>query len=308
MSGDYIMSKKILSIEGGGIRGVIPAYICMKIEEDFGKPISEIFDFISGTSTGAILGGALACGVPAKDAFGLYVEETNKVFKSRHAWYKPWAYATTPKYDREILLDITRKIYGADTKITETKVHFMCTAYNSMNQTNEFFTSWEQEFSDLLLVDAIGRSWAAPFYFGKWVEEKEKKVYSDGGVGIYNNVTLKSLLATLELNWVNDEKYMLNLGCGNYSEKFSYNRVVNWMNLKEAWYTVFDAKGARDNQIEKLQEEFLSSRMVPNLEFHTYEPTLTGKIYKLDGAKYIPEYIEIAEKLYKDIDISPLIG
>lgn len=301
------MSKKILSIDGGGIRGIIPAYICMKIEEDFGKPIYQIFDFISGTSTGAILGAALACGVPAKDAYNLYIENAECAFKSRHAWYKPWAYLTTPKYDRNILINITKGVYGHDRMITDTKIHFMCTAYNAMKQTNEFFTSWGDKYQDLLIVDAVGRSWSAPFYFGKWVEPSDRTVYSDGGVGIYNNITLKSLLITPELNWGNDEKYMLNLGCGNHFDTFSYNRVVKWMNFKEAWFTILGAKGARDNQIENLQEEFLSSRMVPNLKFDTYDPLLSSKIYKLDGVKYIPEYIKVAEKLYTEIDISPLM-
>lgn len=306
------MSKRILSIDGGGVRGVIPAYICMKIEEDFGKPISEIFDFISGTSTGAILGAALARGVPAKEAFDLYIKKAGEVFESRHAWYLPWRYVTRPKYGKGQLLKLTGEIYGPDTKISETKVHFMCTAYNTMEQTNEFFKSWDSQYKDLKLVDAVGRSWSAPFYFGKWIEDGSDggtpTVYSDGGVGIYSNITLKSLLATPEFNWANEEKYMLNLGCGNYFEKFSYKQVISWMNLKETWYTVFDAKDARDNQIENLQEEFLRSKMVPNLEFRTYEPLLTSKIYKLDGVKYIPEYIKLAEELYKEIDISPLLA
>jgi len=301
------MSKKILSIDGGGIRGIIPAYICMKLEEDLGKPINEIFDFISGTSTGAILGAALANGIPAKTVYELYATHADGVFKSQHAWYKPWGYITSPKYDRSRLMKLIREVYGEDTKISDTKVHFMCTAYNEMTQLNEFFTSWECQYTDCLLADIVGKSWSAPFYFGKWVDKKNKKVYSDGGVGIYNNITLKSLMETPELSWSTAEKYMMNLGCGNYRETFSYKRVVDWMNIKESWFTVFGAKAARDNQIENLQKDFLSSKMVPDLEFHSYEPSMRRAIYKLDGVKYIPKYIKLAEKLYTEIDISPLL-
>jgi len=305
------MSKKILSIDGGGVRGIIPAYICMKIEEDYGKPIHNIFDFISGTSTGAILGAALASGIPAEKIFQLYLNEPKRVFKSQHAWYLPWRYITRPKYNRDNLMRLTNDIYGNGTKIADTKVHFMCTSYNSMSQKNEFFTSWDDKYKDLLLVNAVGRSWSAPFYFGKWIEDgndgHEKVVYSDGGVGIYNNTTIKTLMETSNLNWNNEDKYMLNLGCGHYFESFTFKEAVNWMNIKELWHIVFNAKDARDNQIENLQKDFLGSLMVPKLDFHNYDPHIRRKIDTLDGVKYIDEYLDIANNMYKDIDISVLL-
>lgn len=300
--------KRILAIDGGGVRGVIPAYICMKLESELKKPIHEIFDFISGTSTGAILGAALAKGVPAKDAFEMYINAPESIFKSRHAWYKPWAYICLPKYDRNTLLNITGTIYGKDSIMSDVKVPFMCTAYDSLNRTNEFFCSWEDDYKDLSLNTAVGRSWAAPFYFGKWVEKQDKKVYSDGGIGIHNNITLKSLLATEKLGWNDIPVYMLNLGCGNHVETLDYDEVAKWKTLKEAWYMVFDTKAVRDSQIERLQETFLSSQLAKGVDFYTYEPTLDKRTFKLDGIQFIPEYIEMADKIYKEMDISKLMG
>ena len=51
--------KKILSIDGGGIRGIIPAAYLAEIEKRTGKPICTLFDLIAGTSTGGILAAAL---------------------------------------------------------------------------------------------------------------------------------------------------------------------------------------------------------------------------------------------------------
>ena len=70
------VATRILSIDGGGIRGLIPALVLAHIEEQCGKPAAELFDVIAGTSTGGILALGLACPEPtysARDLAGLYV-------------------------------------------------------------------------------------------------------------------------------------------------------------------------------------------------------------------------------------------
>jgi uncharacterized protein len=52
--------KRVLSIDGGGIRGLIPAVLCERIEEWAGVPIYQLFDLIAGTSTGGIIAMGLA--------------------------------------------------------------------------------------------------------------------------------------------------------------------------------------------------------------------------------------------------------
>ena len=50
---------KVLSIDGGGIRGLIPAVVLAELEGRTGRRIAELFDLVAGTSTGGILAGAL---------------------------------------------------------------------------------------------------------------------------------------------------------------------------------------------------------------------------------------------------------
>src|ERR1051325_2407269 len=57
---------KILAIDGGGIRGVIPAYILQQIEAALAKPIYQCFDIIAGTSTGGLI--ALGLTTPTSNA------------------------------------------------------------------------------------------------------------------------------------------------------------------------------------------------------------------------------------------------
>jgi uncharacterized protein len=79
---------KVLSIDGGGIRGIIPAVVLAAVEKRMGQPACEIFDLIAGTSTGGII--ALGVTVPAKEQqrprwsaeqlAGMYESEGPKIF------------------------------------------------------------------------------------------------------------------------------------------------------------------------------------------------------------------------------------
>ena len=73
---------KVLSIDGGGIRGLIPALVLAEIERRTGRRIADLVDMIAGTSTGGILACALAKPdpLPAAEVASLYVEEGPRIF------------------------------------------------------------------------------------------------------------------------------------------------------------------------------------------------------------------------------------
>src|ERR1700753_3100826 len=86
--------RATLSIEGGGIRGTLPAMILADLERRTNRPIIDLFDLIVGTSTGGLVALALACpdaeGKPrhtARDVVRLYDVEGKRVF-SRSVWHK----------------------------------------------------------------------------------------------------------------------------------------------------------------------------------------------------------------------------
>src|SRR3954463_12173122 len=72
--------KRILSIDGGGIRGIIPASTLVALEQQLGKPVRECFDFLAGTSTGALIAAAAAAGVPATRILDIYIQRAGEVF------------------------------------------------------------------------------------------------------------------------------------------------------------------------------------------------------------------------------------
>ena len=103
-----IMNKRfqILSLSGGGFRGLYTAKFIADIEEEIKAPIATKFDLIAGTSIGGILALALALEIPAQKIVDLFVEHGEEIFKKRWwSWFGLWKskYSSTPLAD--LLLD-----------------------------------------------------------------------------------------------------------------------------------------------------------------------------------------------------------
>ncbi|OQY54661.1 MAG: patatin [Candidatus Parabeggiatoa sp. nov. 2] len=260
--------KKILQIDGGGIRGVIPSTVIANLEKQLDKPLCDCFDLITGTSTGAIIGGGIAAGVPAAKIASLYLDKGEELFTPR-TWFNPMNWLRS-KYDRdpfineiaetetENLDEHGNKIPLGKIKLSDLNTRFMATAFNLCSQRTHFIKSWFVEHEKYQLVDVI--SWSAlsaVHYFGKinvdyykWCHYKpgsqsdyeecrydpvagganEKgAVFQDGGQGANNN-TLGYVLTEIMANeWTRDEEvYILSLGAGNLEQYIPYNKAKNF--------------------------------------------------------------------------------
>lgn len=91
-----LMTKfRILSLDGGGIRGAFGAALMAEFEQRLGEPIGDYFDLIAGTSTGAIIAASLASGIPADEIVEFYENYGPKIFSPREAhrprgWVRPF--------------------------------------------------------------------------------------------------------------------------------------------------------------------------------------------------------------------------
>jgi hypothetical protein len=108
---------RILSIDGGGIRGVFAAAYLAEIERRFlsGRSIAAHFDMIAGTSTGGIIALALAHGMTAQDALRIYVERGERIFPTLKGWRK-WLrlvrWLSRPKHDQAALKAELLGVFG----------------------------------------------------------------------------------------------------------------------------------------------------------------------------------------------------
>ncbi len=169
----------VLSIDGGGIRGLVPARILQEIEERTGKPIAELFDMVGGTSTGAIL------------AAGLTVPDETNPSKPRHTAQemKNFYHTLSPKIFPELRFKSLRKLSSSalydpkpledalheklgDARMRDALTHLLIPATDIKNFRPVWITYLKGQkdtspegWSSMLMRDAVRASTTAPTYF-----------------------------------------------------------------------------------------------------------------------------------------------
>jgi len=236
---------KVLSIDGGGIRGIIPAHFLAEIERRTGKPISELFDLVAGTSTGGIL--ALGLTVPgadgkpahsAKDLIGLYSSEGHQIF-SRSVWHKVRAVgsATEEKYPASGVEGVLKKYFG-ETKLKAALTSVLVPAYEIEDRTPWFFSSRDaakREDFDFPMWEVGRATSAAPTYFEPaYLEAANDRGYwalIDGGVFANNPAMCGLVEATFQYREDHGEDpdvLLVSLGTGQLTRPIHYADAKDW--------------------------------------------------------------------------------
>ena len=227
--------KRILSIDGGGIRGLIPALVLAHLEEATGRRVSELFDLIVGTSTGGILACALARGdengVPlysALDLADLYRERGQDVF-SGSTWdrIRTLGGVLDELYDHEELEAVLHHYLG-DSLLSESLTHVMVTSYDIERRQTVFFKSWRDRFEQVRALDACRATSAAPTYFEPAHVDLDGDVRTlvDGGVFI-NSPAVSAYAEAIKL-FPGEQFQMLSLGTGELTRTIHKEDADGW--------------------------------------------------------------------------------
>lgn len=226
--------KKILALDGGGIRGMITVEILAGIEEllrnalgreDF--VLADYFDYVAGTSTGAIIATCISLGMPVAKIREFYINSGKEMFDKAFI-LKRFRY----KYEDEKLSDMLRQVVGSDTTFGSDKLKTLLLivmrnattdspwplSNNPRAKYND--TSRKDCNLNLPLWQLVRASTAAPVYFPPEVIQLDRRefIFVDGGVTTYNNPAFMAfLMATLEpykMGWPTGEDKMLIVSIG----------------------------------------------------------------------------------------------
>jgi len=259
--------KKLLSIDGGGIRGIIPAMILAEIEHRTNRGAASMFDLMAGTSTGGIISLALSRdrggGLPkyqASDLVDLYVNRGPDIF-SRSFWQGVSSVAglTEEKYPQEPLEEVLED-YFAETPLEAALTMVLVSSYEIETRSPFFFKSWRDEFKAVLMRHAARATSAAPTYFEPaqvWVAGQNLALI-DGGVFV-NNPAMSAYSEARRLFPDETDFIVVSLGTGQLTRRIPFDDAKAWGKVQWALpilSVVFDGvSDAVDYQLRQILGE-----------------------------------------------------
>ena len=254
------LPKRILALDGGGLRGILTLAVLEKIEQDLRKRhnagddfrLSHYFDLIAGTSTGAIIAASLAMGWKVSDLTEKYFELGNKVFQK--SFLRDGV--VRAKYDDDELKKQLRSVYGDDTDLGSAKLLTGLLVVTKRHDTGSWWPignnprgkyfghrkgddSHTLANSEYPLWQVVRASTAAPSFFDSETIEigtnetaKVKGEFIDGGMSPFNNPTLMAVMyASLEgyrVNWPTgaDRLLVVSVGTGRADKEVKRSSIA----------------------------------------------------------------------------------
>ena len=252
---------RVLSIDGGGIRGIIPALVLTELERRASRRTFELFDLIAGTSTGGILACALCAPdpLPAEELVALYAVEGPKIFdRDVFQHLRSVEGLIDEKYDAGAL-DRALERFLADKRLSESQPDLLVPAYDMWEPGPYFFKSRkarENPDQDDFPLSVVARATsAAPTYFEAL--PVGERVLVDGGV-FAGNPAMSAFAEVMRFQ-PTAEVLLLSLGTGQRTRKRSFEEIDDWGLLewaKPILDVVFDGvSDAVDYQLKHALED-----------------------------------------------------
>jgi patatin-like phospholipase/acyl hydrolase len=230
---------RVLALDGGGIRGIIPATILTEIERRCGKQIAELFDLVAGTSTGGIL--ALGLTVPdpanpgqprhrAEELVALYAEKGNTIFNRSflHTLLTVFGLLGN-KYPVRGLEQTLREYFG-ETRLRDAVSEVVITSYDLESRDAWFLArhkARESADGDFPMREVARATSAAPTYFRpQQLSLEPPPAMVDGGI-FANNPAMCAYVEAIKLHGSQDI-LLVSLGTGQVTKPIHYRQARLW--------------------------------------------------------------------------------
>lgn len=289
--------KRILAIDGGGIRGIIPLCFLIELEKQLKVRSRDFFSLMAGTSTGAIISGALSMGMTAEETLQIYTDLNSRVFQ-----FNPLEWICRLgafRYRMQPMVDLIKERIG-DPKMNEVPIDIVLTAVRVSDGKPFYFVKDNavngKQFGKLKLVDCIAASSAAPTFFEPW-DVPGIGVCVDGGVGIAGNPAYMACVESQER--MPDGKYppaqttVVSLGTGFYKKVNAPVHLADWA----LWVVGELLEEPAEQQTELINRHYKAQGM------HTLRFNVDmGEEIGMDNIAAVPRLVEIGMKAAAQVD------
>lgn len=253
------------------------------------------FDLVSGCSTGAIIAGCLACGVPISKIKELYVDTEHG--KGAELFERNWLWPIHgPKFKKGPLMGeitdqccVAANLRKSTIRMDDVLTKLQIVAVDRCSDDNIYFKSWKPKWAQLTVPEAIQRSFSAAAYFGQTNVPKKSVVYADGGQGNANCTLRECMIEAYKLGWRNEGFYILSVGTGNIDGRIPYKEASKQGNIGQtADYINMARRQALRTQINEAETV---RQINPKFDYDRVDIRIDKKYDVLDGLKYTDQYI-----------------
>jgi uncharacterized protein len=226
---------KIISIDGGGIKGIVGSTILQEIESRLEGPLHEHVDVLTGTSTGGLISCGLTvpneCGDPkyvTQDIIDTYNQLGTEVF-SRSFWHKVktlWG-VIGPKFPIEGLEEVLTEKFG-ETKLNESLTEVIMCTYDLASGVPVVFSSKDKELNQARMLDICMGTSSVPTYFPSVEAKVNAQNFNliDGGIFAVNPAL--SAYALTKQRDKNAKVDIISIGNGNYGKTWEHKETKDW--------------------------------------------------------------------------------
>lgn len=279
-TGRYVgnQMKRILSIDGGGIRGIIPTVVLRAFETYTGRNCVDMFDLLVGTITGGII----TLGIAHPNQFGaerlleLFKDKGSAIFNKPRGPL-PQLMMGGPKYSGQELAQVLRDYFG-EARLRDSKKDVMVTAYDIAERRPRTLKSWNaltDPRRDLSMWEAGLATAAAPTYFPPF--HAGERTLVDGGV-VANNPSALAF-AEAQRRWPQEDILIVSLGTGRVRKPYLASEVKKWGPLEWVGPMIdFLFAGASDST------DYVLEQCLPKGRYYRFQCDVPAECSAMDNA------------------------
>ena len=300
--------KYLLSIDGGGLRGILPVTALVKLEQMTGRPARDTFSFVAGTSTGAIIAAAIAAGIPAEQILEFYIHRSRDIF-SQDPWRLLRRIVSGSMYSTQKLHDLIAESLGParEWTLNEAPIDLLITAKRLSDGKPWYFVRDNPRNSrrtgHLKLADCVTASAAEPTYFQPWTIPEDLAQFGPGeqpvgemvggGVAVAGNPVYQACVEAFYYSdaYRREETTCVSLGTGRFLDRTRPTWIWTWLE----WVLGELLRSPGEQQTEIVQRHF------PQILFYRLDTALDYDI-PLDDVGSINELRRIGERFAEQIN------